>query len=324
MNLRSVAVLGAAVLVGAAAALAPRGLREAVKGLAKMDLAEKKETNDWTMAAEDAARLHVTTPCGAIRVTASEGDDIALHAEKQVRGSHEAAVEAFLKEIEVERRRDGDAWVVEARWPMPPPLSIRSVGVNLRIEAPARLRVEADAHNGQIEVEGMASVRVHTANGRVSVRNVKGGVDAETRNGAMDLGLCAGGIQARTSNGKVSASSCEGSLALSTSNGAVEVQGATGPLEASTSNGAIEASLVQASVPVQVDLKTSNGAIHLVLPQGLNARLDAETRNGRVDLGAIPGAQYNERHTQAQATQGDGSGQVRLRTSNGAIQVTSQ
>lgn len=106
--------------------------------------------------------------------------------------------------------------------------------------------------------------------------------------------------RAVSSNGSIEIDQIQGNVRLETSNGRIRAAGVDGEIDAATSNGSIE--LSECAGPAI--LKTSNGRIQA---DGVRAPLEATTSNARIE---------------ARLLEASGSLPVKLRTSNGAIQLT--
>lgn len=260
------------------------------------------ENEEWTLPREGAAALAVATGNGAIEVSPGDGDTIHVRATKQVRGESEEAARAFLDQMRVERRRDGDRWIVEAVCPRPRPSGIESPEVRLEITAPRGLRLEARSSNGAVHVAGMAEVSLQSSNGEVVARDV--------------AGPCA----VRSSNGRVVAEGCVGPVEAHSDNGQLVLRAARYPLRGRTSNGGIDAVLAGDGGVAEVDLSTSNGSIQLTLLHTLSARLEAGTSLGSIHVDTPEGTRTATRG-RLETLLGTGEGHVRLRTSNGSIRV---
>jgi uncharacterized protein YjbI with pentapeptide repeats len=85
---------------------------------------EAKASEEWALPRDGASTLQLRSQ-GAhirsgIRLAPAEGDQLQIRVVKQARAESETEAQARLAEMRVERRRDGDAWVVEASWPYKP------------------------------------------------------------------------------------------------------------------------------------------------------------------------------------------------------------
>jgi hypothetical protein len=260
------------------------------------------DTEEFSLPREGAAALAVRTTNGAIQVAAGDGESIRVQATKHVRGRSEAAARAFLTEMRIERRRDGDRWIVEATWPRPDSGEIESPEVRFEIEAPRGMRLEARSTNGAVQATGLAEVALQSSNGRVVAREIGGPCAVRTSNGAVEIDACEGPVEARSDNGSL------------------HLRAVRSPLKGHTSNGGIDAILTTAAGAPDVELTTSNGGIELTLPATISARLEAATSLGRIELTGETGAAQSSRG-RLETTLGSGEGAVRLRTSNGSIRI---
>src|SRR5262249_18599487 len=142
-------------------------------------------SEEYTLPREGATELSVRTSNGAIQVTAAEGDTLRIHAVKEVRASTQEAADAFLPLMQIERRRDGGRWVVEATWPEPRAHHVESPHVGFEIQVPREMRLEARSSNGRIEAAGVVEARLRTSNGEIRARDVAERLEAHTSNGAL-------------------------------------------------------------------------------------------------------------------------------------------
>ncbi len=126
---------------------------------------------------------------------------------------------------------------------------------------------------------------------------------------------------AATVNGAVRVSGVEGSGELRTVNGDVEVSEAGGGFNARTTNGSIREEL-QSYAAKPLALETMNGSILVALPLNAGAELDAQSMNGEIRTvrpvllnGAFGRGSFRGKL-------GAGGAPLRIRTVNGAIQIT--
>src|ERR1700730_17184919 len=121
----------------------------------KMKPFEAKRTEEWELPIDGANALRVRTADSAIRVAGAPVEQIRIVATKRARSATEGVAQAFLDQMNVERRRDGECWIVEATWPEPRPHHVESVGVSFDIEVPRGFHLEARSSNGAIEAAGV-------------------------------------------------------------------------------------------------------------------------------------------------------------------------
>ena len=159
-----------------------------------------------------------------------------------------------------------------------------SPGVSLQITTPPDPELNLRSSNGRIEVFGVGS-----------------GGELATSNGSVTLERVAGLFVVNTSNGRVTLSDVRGSFGVETSNGSIQFDGALEP-------------------DTNTQLRTSNGNIDMVVGPNANVVIDAQTSNGNVDV-AYPLNNATVDDNKLVGTLGTGSSKLRLRTSNGNINV---
>jgi len=128
-------------------------------------------------------------------------------------------------------------------------------------------------------------------------------------------------LHVETVNGHIEAKGIRGAITLSTTNGRIEVTHCAGALDASTTNGRITAELLELTPGQRVQLETINGRIALALPKTIAANIDAETSHGSINTTLPVLANGSAHHALRGTINGGGRGEVRLRTTNGSIDI---
>jgi len=126
---------------------------------------------------------------------------------------------------------------------------------------------------------------------------------------------------AATVNGAVRVSGVEGSGELHTVNGDVEVSEAGGGFNARTTNGSIREEL-QSFAAKPLVLETMNGSILVALPADAGAEIDAQSMNGEIRTQRPLLLRGLFGHGSFRGKLGAGGAPLRIRTVNGAIQIT--
>lgn len=127
----------------------------------------------------------------------------------------------------------------------------------------------------------------------VAIDNVNGGIETALIRGRQDL---------ETTNGKIEVARCEGAV------------------DASTTNGAIRVELTQVAPNQSMSFETTNGRITLAVPASIAASIDASTTNGSIDT-ELPIAATKIGRSSLRGALNGGGGQIRLRTTNGGIDI---
>ena len=124
---------------------------------------------------------------------------------------------------------------------------------------------------GNIEVEDIkGDVKVFTSGGNIEVVNIDGHLEGETSGGHIDLDRIRGDIDVKTSGGTINGDHIHGKIYARTSGGSV----------------IIEKIWDQSLKNHDINLRTSDGSIELILPGNFPASFDAFVENRR-STGAI-------------------------------------
>ena len=126
-----------------------------------------------------------------------------------------------------------------------------------------------------------------------------------------------------SSNGSLRVTGVRGRLTLRTSNGSIGLTDVAGDVEADTSNGSVNATLSGTRWEgAGLNVSTSNGSVRLTVPENYNARLVAGTSNGSIRLGFPVTVQGDlRRNRDIDTTLGSGGPTIRVRTSNGSVNI---
>ena len=129
-------------------------------------------------------------------------------------------------------------------------------------------------------------------------------------------------LRIETVNGPVEVTGISGAVEAQTVNGPLRLEGQRGSVNAQTVNGSIECELDSFGAGEDHSFRTVNGRVELTLGPEPNGRVDARAVNGRVVMD-IPNSENLDAPTRRRKTVqlGEGGGDCRVRTVNGAIIV---
>lgn len=129
-------------------------------------------------------------------------------------------------------------------------------------------------------------------------------------------------LRIETVNGSVEVSGISGEVAIQTVNGSLLLTGQRGSVNAQTVNGRIECAFDRFGPGDEHSFRTVNGKVLLTLDSEANGRVDAQAVNGRVVM-ELAGAEELDIPTRRRKTVqlGEGGGECRVRTVNGAIHI---
>ena len=121
-------------------------------------------------------------------------------------------------------------------------------------------------------------------------------------------------------NGSIDVSDVRGSMHISNTNGHIELLRCAGDVDAETTNGHVKAEMSDVNSK-GVRLESTNGRITLALPKQIAARVDASTTNGRINTDLPITTTRFEKTSLRGTINGGGSFDVKLRTTNGSIDI---
>ncbi|HEX7192731.1 MAG TPA: DUF4097 family beta strand repeat-containing protein [Thermoanaerobaculia bacterium] len=129
-------------------------------------------------------------------------------------------------------------------------------------------------------------------------------------------------LDLETTNGAIEVNGVAGMLKVETTNGHIRLDRCAGNVDASTTNGRVTAELLSVNRDRTNRLSTTNGRIVLTVPPSLAAEIDASTTNGSIDSDLAVATHSVGRHS-LQGTINGGGAPLRLRTTNGSIEIHS-
>lgn len=164
-------------------------------------------------------------------------------------------------------------------------VSVEVGGTTVRAEGPETNRHDQWAVSYRVFVPRRTNLALETTNGGIGVYDVIGRIDFEATNGGVRLEGLGGNVRGRTTNGGLH----------------VELSGDQWDGEG-------------------MDVRTTNGGVRLVIPDGYSARLETGTTNGRlrIDFPITVQGRIDRRIT---TDLGRGGKLVRATTTNGGVVV---
>ncbi len=249
-----------------------------------------------TLALKPGGELRVRTFNGAIRVTTWDRAEVEVDAEIREQEGSSVQFIAEAKDGQVLLRAEKKE--AESRsWNF---FGFGGGGVTFTLKIPKEALATLETSNGAISIRGLkGALDARTSNGKVEVQELNGNAVLRTSNGQIRAETVQGSLEATTSNGSITATDIQGKAALRTSNGAVKMARIQGPVNADTSNGSIKAEALADDLIAE----SSNGKVEL---DDVLGKVDVSTNNGSIT---------------ARNLDGKGRG-IRLRTSNARITVT--
>ncbi len=274
-------------------------LRSLFSGIPWSERAEAEET--LTLPAPAAGTLRVDNANGRTHVIGEDRDDIEIQVRKAARAESPEQAASLVDKIRVLHREDSNGCLevevdIPGRWN-------RRGRADLTIHVPRGTEAQITAANGRICLSGLrARVRLHSSNGPIQVSDVVGDIEIHTSNAKVHTDCTCGRLLARSSNGKIELKEHRGSVDAATSNGTIRCE-----LEDMGKSGCV--------------LVTSNGRISLTLPEDVDGDVDIRVDNGIIRTAREIANAAGDRTGRLKGRLGLGGPPIRLRASNGTINL---
>ncbi len=233
--------------------------------------------------------LTLDTFDGAIDVESWDRPEVLVVVEK--RGVDRAVAES----IQVEAQQDGDRITVKVRG-----RSENRVGFGLGTYRSARMVVS---------IPRTTKLYAKSGDGRIEVRRVLGPVNVQTDDGSIRLFDVEGDVEAQTDDGSIRVDGVLSQLRLRSDDGSIRVRAHSG-----------------SAIKSEWRISTNDGSVVVELPEGLDADVDAHTRDGRVngrDLHLAESEYSSHRDTLRGRLGKGGAGRLSVDTGDGSITLRS-
>mgnify|MGYP002394975407 FL=1 len=128
-------------------------------------------------------------------------------------------------------------------------------------------------------------------------------------------------LELESVNGGIDVEAVRGRFDIRTTNGSIDLRDMEGEGEVKTVNGGIECRIIEFPSEGRLGLRTTNGGVHLWLPDDVGASLEAKTINGRVDLDIPLVRSIRVKRRSISGVLGKGGGRIVVKTINGGISI---
>ncbi|HEX4604304.1 MAG TPA: DUF4097 family beta strand repeat-containing protein [Candidatus Angelobacter sp.] len=199
-------------------------------------------------------------------------------------------------------------------------LHLRHGSVNVK-QVTGNVQVDGEVEDGSIsDVSGTLDFDAGY-NGNVELSHI--GQRLHFKSVRTDLQLAKLDGEINMGRGDLRASSVAGPVKLNTRSNEVHLEDVSGEVEVENRNGLVE---IRAKAPLgNIDVNNSHGGIQLDLPEKASFRLDAESRNGNIDVSDFSvNVDNRSQDATARGSVGKGGPDIRLRSDRGSIQIRKQ
>lgn len=268
--------------------------------LAAAALAPAARAEEWTKSYSVTGRPQV-------RVTTNDGRvDILTGGTKQVEFRVEYHGYELNKNLTIDSRQDGDHVEITARlrnrWCV---FCVNNRGLRIEVHMPREADLNVDTGDGGVESQAVnGSVDIHTGDGHITLNGAKGD------------------IRLRTGDGHIEAHGLDGKVEATSGDGHVRIDGRFDVLNIKTGDGSINAQVNSGSkMASSWTIRTGDGSVDLVLPDGFSADVDAQTRDGRISLGFPITVEGGLSTSQVHGKLNGGGAPLTIHTGDGSIHL---
>ena len=252
---------------------------------------EHVEELEKSLSFEGVELVKLRNVNGSVRITSWEEPQVLVKATKKVKATNEEKAKEYAQEVEIRIEKVGDAIEIVTEHPKGrKPSFIKNVSVQYDVTMPKEANLDASSTNGGMNVTGIiGETEARTTNGSVKIIGCEGKLTVKTTNGRVELEEVSGNVGAKTSNGGISAglAMIDGESEFETTNGSLDVRiekGDSVPLTAHTTNGSITVEL-PSDFAADVEAKTTNGHIRSDLPITVAGKISKTSLQGELNGG---------------------------------------
>ncbi len=280
-----------------------------------------------TLQTSGPVTLEVTNDFGFVNVSAVEGSQVRIKAEKTAWGGSQEDAEAALTELKVIVEQKGDK--ISIRVEQPAEMQALSIGpgsgsVDFSIEVPFETEVDLTAVRGDVNLEGTTGeAKLRSSFGSVVIKNVIGPVGVDTDGGSIEAEYLDAGTEAiglHSQYGEIDARALKGGeVSITGANGQKTLQDiqASKSLYMHSEFGAIKLTGGQVG---QLDVTSNNGSTTI---EGLRVRGEAKISAmfGDVSLTNVDAEAYTLESQNGKIYIDGASGKVTIDSQFGEIEV---
>jgi len=276
---------------------------------------EEKITKDGISKDYDIKELKLTNSFGDIEIRKGNSNEIRLEANVTVQYNDENKARNYIKDaIRIEEGQITNIYIDKIS-------SNRSrdyekAMVDFIDYIPMGITVDIQNSFGDIDVESAGKTTVKNSHGDIKLVDCSKDVEVENSFGRIEMENIGGNIDASSSNGDIRIEDVAGSIDTETSFGNIRINNVKGNVVAESRNGNVKI----AGVEGNVDVETSFGNVEIDEESAENGRVYAET-----SFGSIKGFKDDVRDSgqkkYLETKLGNGSKEIRLKTSNGNIEM---
>jgi hypothetical protein len=278
-----------------------------------IDSATYSTREERSFAVTGRPDIELSTYDGSIAIRSWDRPAVVVEIERRAGDKAEADA------IKVKAEQTGNRIVVDVAKPdkVESAFGFRSGGGNGffgRMGSTARLTVS---------VPRECDLVARSGDGSITIARVAGRVDLNTEDGSISASDIAHVLKVHTGDGSIRLDDITGVVDIETEDGGVGLTGKLTAVRLRTADGSVTVRAEPGSTATAAwEIRTGDGGIHIDLPDGFGANLDANTADGTVRLDGLTLTTTGEVTKRSlRGTLGSGGEALKLRSGSGSITV---
>jgi len=285
--------------------------------LAALGIAHAGTPINETRAVSATARIDVSNVKGSVTVSGWDKTEVAISGtlgDGAKKLSVEGSGDHLSIKVETPDKQGWFSWGADTRMG----------DSTLDIKVPKGAEMKIEVVSADVSLSGVAgrSLNVDSVSGKLHLDSGAKELELDSVSGDIDVSGSADRAHIETVSGNIRARGLSGTVKFETVSGDVDAEnGGYREVTAGTVSGDINLR-GKPDAGARIDVETMSGDVHLYLPADASARLNASTFSGRIrsDFGTVSEPEHGP-GSSLEATTGNGSGQVKLETFSGDIDI---
>ncbi|MGH9319971.1 MAG: DUF4097 family beta strand repeat-containing protein [Vicinamibacteria bacterium] len=268
------------------------------------------ETIDESFEVTGRPRILVSNEDGRTELRSHAENRVAIHVTKEVVGaSSQEEAERLARDVEVRITETGASIEAQTIYP----------SADWSFDGDVRVLVHME-----IQAPRQSDLDVSTADGRLTVEGFEGDLRLSTEDGDLSATGCSGSVRAKGEDGDVSLLGFEGEVDAGIEDGDLRIEGTLHRLVAEAEDGDLDIRLAPASrMSADWSLRVMDGGIRMRVPSEFAAELDVDTDDGSIDVDLEATVSGNLTEGRLFGSVNGGGYQLRIRTEDGSVHLSS-
>jgi DUF4097 and DUF4098 domain-containing protein YvlB len=293
-------------------------------------------TFDKTLDVSTPLHLELSNVSGDVTITGATDGKVHVHGEVRASGmgfgNPQERVNQVVANPPIELR--GDMLRIGREGS-----HLHNVSISYSVEVPRDTAVASSSVSGSLSIRNVRGpVQAESVSGSVSARDIDRDAKLSSTSGSIDAENCGDEVRAMSVSGNVEVTQAKGDVTAHSVSGNVTVRGPGGRVDSNSSSGSVEirganndVKAHTASGTVDIagnpsgnsywDLKTMSGPINIAVPNDANFHLSSNAVSGEIRTQVPIVIEEQGKHS-LRARMGNGNGRVEVHTVSGSVDLS--